>query len=111
MNEDVKNAKEPKDSIFLIKKYQDLWKEQAKIYIYIVGKQGKLLKRFKDRDEFFDLIGLSRFNMHFKIGLYKFLCKFPVLKNWTLTSSYFKNNFTLINKVCNANADIFGGKK
>ena len=36
--------------------------------INIVGKQGKLLQRFKDSDEFFDSVGLSRSYIYFKIG-------------------------------------------
>ena len=47
MNEEVKNAKEPKYGIFLIKKYQDLWKEQAKkLYIYS-GETGKIAKKIQ----------------------------------------------------------------
>ena len=67
--------------------------------------------RFKENEEFFYRVGLSRSNMYIKIGLYKFLCKFPVLKNSTLTSSYFKSNFKLVKKVCKANTDAFGEKK
>ena len=77
----------------------------------IVGKQGELLKRFKHEDEFSNCLGLSRSNIYFKISLYKLLFKFPVLKNSTLTPSYFKSNFKLIKKVCMANSDIFGEKK
>ena len=76
--------------------------------IDIVGKQGELLEGFKEQNEFFDCVGLSRSNIYFKIRLYKFLCKFPVLKTSTLTSSCFKSKFFLIEKVCKANADIFG---
>ena len=79
-----------------------------KIIINIVGKQGELLKRFKEQDEFFDSVGLSQSNIYFKVRLYKFLCKFSVLKNLTLTCSYFKSNFKLIKKVCKRNADLFG---
>ena len=85
-------------------------KRTNKKIINIVGKQGKLLKRFK-QDEFFDSVGLSQSNIYFKVRLYKFLCKFSVLKNLTLTSSYFKSNFQLIKKVCKRNADLFGKKK
>ena len=49
-----------------------------------------------DTEEFFDRVGLSRFNTYFKTGLYNILYKFPVLKNSTLTSSYFNSNFKLI---------------
>ena len=60
---------EPKDGIFLVKKYQDLLKGANRRIINIVGKQVKLLKRFKKEDEFFDCVGLSRSNIYFKISL------------------------------------------
>ena len=56
----------------------------------VVGKQGELLKCFRDEDEFFDRIGLGRSNIYFKISLYKFLRKFTLLKNSTLTSYILK---------------------
>ena len=59
MNEEVKNAKESKDGISLVKKYEDLLKGANKKIINIVGKQGELLKRFKYSDESFDCVGLS----------------------------------------------------
>ena len=111
MNEEVKNAIELKDGICLIKRYENLLKEANKNIINTVAKQDELLKRFKEEDEFFDYVGLSRSNIYFKIRLRKFLCKFPVLKNSTLTSCYFKSNFKLIKKVCKANADLFGQEK
>ena len=111
MNKEVKNAKKPKDGIFSLKRYEQLLKEANRKINYRVGKQGTLLKRFKEEDEFFDYVGLSRSNIYFKIRLYKFLSKFPVLKNSTLTSSYFKSNFKLSKKICKANADIFDEKK
>ena len=58
LNEKVRNAKEPKDGIALDKKYEDLLKGANKKIINIVGKQGELLKHFRDEDEFFDRVGL-----------------------------------------------------
>ena len=110
MNEEVKNAKELKDGICLIKKYENLSKGANKKFINIDGKQGKLLKRFKEENDFFDCDGLSQSNIYFKIRLYKFLCKFLLLKNSTLTSDYFKGNFKLIKKVCKANGDLLARK-
>ena len=109
--EEAKNAKDLKDCIFLIKKYEDILKSSDIKIINIVAKQGELLKRFKDSDELFDSVGQSLSDIYFKIRLYKFSCKFPALKNSTLTPSYFKNNFNIIKKVCKANADAFGEKK
>ena len=48
INEEVKNAKELKDGMALVKKYEDLLKGANKKNINIVGKQGELLKRFKE---------------------------------------------------------------
>ena len=79
--------------------------------INIVGKQEELMKRFKDSNEFFDNTGLGRSNIYFKIGLYKFLCKYPKLKNSTVTASYFKSNFKMIKKICKTNLDAFSEKK
>ena len=80
-NEEVRDAKEQQDGIDLVKKYEDLFRGANRKIINIVGKQGELLKRFMDEDEVFDLIRLSRSNISFKISLYKFLRKFPLLKN------------------------------
>ena len=48
INEEVKNAKELKDGMALVKKYENLLKGANKKIINIVGKQGELLKRFKE---------------------------------------------------------------
>ena len=108
LKEEVKNTKSLNEGISLVQKYENLLKGANKKFINLVGKQGKLLKRFKEEDEFFDCVGLIRSNIYFKMQLFKFLNKFPVLKNSTLTPSYFKSNLKQIKEVCKANADIFG---
>ena len=69
----------------LSEKYENFLKGANKKILNVVGKQGELLKCFRDGDEFFDRIGLGRSNIYFKISLYKFLRKFTLLKNSTLT--------------------------
>ena len=56
--EEVKNAKDLKEGVSLVKRYEDLLKSSNKKTINIVAKQGELLKRFNDSDEFFDSFGL-----------------------------------------------------
>ena len=108
LNEKVRNAKQPRDSIALVKKYENILKGTKKKIINIVGKQSELLKCFRDEDEFFDRIDLSRSNIYFKTSLYKFLHKFPLLKNSIpLLKNYFKSNGKLIEKVCKTNVNIF----
>ena len=44
-----------------------------------VAKQGAILKKFSDTEDFFTNIGLSRSSIYFKIGFLKFLKKNPSL--------------------------------
>ena len=74
----------------LSEKYENFLKGANKKILNVVGKQGELLKCFRDEDEFFDRIGLGRSNIYFKISLYKFLRKFTLLKNSILTSYILK---------------------
>ena len=48
LNEEVRNAKETRDGIALVKKYENVLKGTNKKIINIVGKQGEILKRFRD---------------------------------------------------------------
>ena len=59
LNEDVKNAKSLNEGISLLQKYENFLKGANKKIMNIVGKQGELLKRFKEEDKFFDCVGLS----------------------------------------------------
>ena len=68
----------PKDGISLTKKHYQFLKGANRKIINIVGKQGELLKRFKDSEELFGCVDLSRSITYFKISLNKFLCQFPV---------------------------------
>ena len=76
LNEEVKNAKSLNERISLVQKYENLLKGANKKIINIVGKQGELLKRFKEEDEFFDRVGLSRCNIYFKMRCLNFYVNF-----------------------------------
>ena len=41
--------------------------------INLVGKQGGLLKEFRDEDEFFDCVNLSRSSIYFKLAYTNFM--------------------------------------
>ena len=53
MNEEVKIAKEVKDCMSLVKKYENLLKGANKRIINIVKRQGEILKKFREEDDFF----------------------------------------------------------
>ena len=66
-----------------------------------------MLKKFKDKEGFIENLGLSRSTVYFKIGLYTCLKKFPALKNSSLSSHYYRNNFKSIKTVCKSNEELF----
>ena len=102
LNEGVRKAKYPKEVAIVIKKHEELIKEQNQRIINIVSKQGELLKRFKELDEYFESVGLSQSNIHFKIRFYRALVMLLVLRNLTLSSNYFKKDyFICLEKVNN----------
>ena len=60
--------------------------ENRKI-INIVGKQGDLVKKFKESDEFFSYVGPNQSNTYFKIHLHEFFLRW---KNQLLTLTILK---------------------
>lgn len=75
---------DPKEAIRMIKQYEQMIKTQNKKVINIFGRQGQLLKKFKDNKNLFKTTCQSKSTIYFKIRLNKFLKKFPVLKKLTL---------------------------
>ena len=107
LNETANNVSNSQEAIVIIRRYKVIIKTQNKKAIQYIGKQGELLKKFKNSEIFFDNIGQSRLTRYFKISLYKFLKKYPLLKTSTLQSSYFKNNFKAIKVVCKRKSNFF----
>ena len=90
----------------IIPRYEDIIKIQNKKTIGYIAKQREILKKFEDTQDFLD-DGQSKSTIYFKISLYKFLKKYPLLKTSTLQSSYFKNNFKAIKVVSKENPTLF----
>ena len=67
LNDEVQSVKEPKETVSLFKKYEELLKGENRKTINMLGKQGELLKRFKENDDSLvvltsaDLIFISRY--------------------------------------------------
>ena len=83
----------------LINRCEEIIKTQHKRIIGYISQQGKMLKKFKKTENFYDNAGKSRSMIFFKISIYEFLKKYPSLKKSTLPSSYFKNNLKVIKSV------------
>ena len=89
----------------MIRPYEDIIKTQNKKAIGYIDKQGELLKKLKDIQNLFDNVGQSKSIIYFKISLYKFLRKYPLLKTSTSQSSYIK--IKAIKAGCKENPTFF----
>ena len=61
---------------------------------------GCILEKFKDTENFFETVSMSRSTICFKINLYKLVRKYICLQKSTLSANYFKNNFKKIKSFC-----------
>ena len=97
LNEAVGNAKQPNEAIKIRKKYELLLQGEYKKIVRIVGKQYELFKKFKESEDFFNQIGL-KFTLKIML-LTKLLTKFLMLRNSSLSPTYFNyNNLKVIKK-------------
>ena len=103
----IQHIIDQREAIDIMKHYEEIIKTGNKKTIRYETKQGQMLKTFKEKERLIENVELSRSTVHFKIGLHKRLRKFPALKNSSLSSHYFRNNFKLIKIVCNSNEKLF----
>ena len=84
LNETVNNVNSFQEATKIINRYEDIIKTQIRKAIGYIGKQGELLKKFKDTENFFDNVCQSRSTIYLKTSVYKFLKKYPLLKKSNL---------------------------
>ena len=78
--------------------------------ISIAYHQGKVFKRFKEKEKFAKLIselGIHRNTFVFKINVFKLCQKYPKLLRSSIGLGFFKNYHKDINAVCEENVGIF----
>ena len=59
LNETVNNVNNSQEAILTIYRYEGNIKTQDKKAVEYIGKQGQLLRKFKDTEHFFDKVGQS----------------------------------------------------
>ena len=101
LTETANNVNNSQEAIVIIPCYEEIIRKKPKKAIVDIGKEGQLFKKFTDN------VGQSKSMIYFKISLYKFLEKYPLLETSTLQSSYFKNNFKAIKVVWKENSTFF----
>ena len=77
LNKEAEEMQEPKKAAKIIKQYEDIIKTKKKGIISIAYYQGKVFKRFKEKEKFIKLVSQLRIHKNtiiFKINIFK-LCE------------------------------------
>ena len=92
LNKEAEEIVEPEKAVRIIKRYEDIIKTKKKGIMSIVYYQGKVFKRFKEKEKFLTLV--SQFRIHkntiiFKINVSKLCKKYPKLLRYSIGLRFF----------------------
>ena len=110
LNKKADKAEKPEDVAAIIKQYEDIICTKNKNIMSIAYHQGKVFKRFKDKENFTKLV--NKFKVHestmiFKINIFNLIDKHPKLMKSSVTLGFLKNCYKDIKQLCNENSNEF----
>ena len=94
----------------IIEQYEYIIKTKKKGIISIAYYQGKVFKRFKEKEKFIKLVsqlGIHKNTIIFKINVFKLCEKSPKLLRSSIGLGFFKNYHKDIKAVCRENEENF----
>ena len=93
LDEKADKVEKPEDAVAVLWAYEDIIRTKKKGIICIAYQQGKIFKKFKDREKFIQLVKhfqVNKSTIIFKINILKQIEKFPGLKKPSLTLGFTK---------------------
>ena len=110
LNKKADKAEKPEDVAAIIKQYEDIICTKNKNIMSIAYHQGKVFKRFKDKENFTKLV--NKFKVHestmiFKISIFNLIDKHPKLMKSSVTLGFLKNCYKDIKQLRNENSNEF----
>ena len=110
LNKEAEEMQEPKKAAKIIKHYEYIIKTKKKGIISIAYYQGKVFKRFKEKEKFIKLVsqlGIHKNTIIFKINVFKLCKKYPKLLKSSIGLGFFKNYHKDIKAICEENEKDF----
>ena len=92
LNKEAEEIVEPEKAVRIIKRYEDIIKTKKKGIMSIVYYQGKVFKRFKEKEKFLTLVSQLRIHKNtiiFKINISKLCKKYPKLLRYSIGLRFF----------------------
>ena len=82
LNELAEKVQKPEEAADIIKQYEEILRTKRKGIISVMYYQGKILKRFKEKEKFIQMVSklkILKSNINFKINIFKLIKKHPGL--------------------------------
>ena len=110
INKQVDKVEKPEDAAGIIKEYEEILCVKRKGIIAVAFYQGKIFKRFKEKEKFIEMVGklkIHKSTIVFKIKLFKLVKKRSKLLKSSVTIAFLKNYFKDIKQICKENSSEF----
>ena len=110
INKRADKVEKPEDAADIIKQYEEILHTKRKGIISVAQYQGKIFKRFKEKEKFMEMVRklkIHKSTIIFKINLFKFVEKHLQLMKCSLTLTFLKNYFKYIKQICQKNSSEF----
>ena len=110
LNKEAEEIREPEEAVKVIKRYEDIIKMKEKGIISVAYYQGKVFKRFKEKEKFVKLVselGIHKTTIIFKVNVVKLCKKYPKLPKSSIGAGFLKNYHKDIKAVCEENGKDF----
>ena len=110
LNKQAEEVQKPEDAADLIKHYEGIIRTKKKGIINIAFHQGKVFKKFKDKEKFITLVnklGIHKTTIILKINIFKLCKKCSKLLKSSIGLGILKNYLKDIKEVCSENVKEF----
>ena len=110
LNREAEEVQDPEEAAKVIQMYENIIKTKKKGIISIAYHQGKVFKKFKDKEKFITLVsrlGIHKNTIIFKINVFKLCERYLKLLGSSIALGFFKNYHKDIKTVCRENEQEF----
>ena len=110
LNKEAEEVQDPEKAVIIIERYENIIKTKRKGIINVAYHQGKVFKRFKEKEKFAKLVselGIHKTTIICKINVFKLCKKYPKLLRSSIGLGFFKNYYKDIKAIWEKNEKDF----
>ena len=103
LNKEAEKTQDPEEATKIIKRYEDIIKTKNKGIINVAYHQGRVFKRFKEKEKFaklFSELAFHKTTIIFKIDVFTLCKKYPKLLKSSIGLWFFKSYHKDIKGIC-----------